>query len=145
MVLYVHVVVVVILDVLLGDVFELLWRKGSQQVPRFVQRVEDCSDVVRPLGDELIFEPLQKLQEKKIVLRKSLFSDDSLHSHGVLSHSVIEVELVGNLLVVGPGSLVSDGRLHETTETGQDVDWRVDVSIVELSIEVNLTLGDVAS
>ncbi len=117
MVLDVHVVVVVILDVLLRDVFELLRREGSQQVPGFIQRVEDCSDVVRSLGDELVFESLQKLQEEKIVLRKSLFSDDCLHCHGVLSHSVIEVKLVGNLLMVSPGSLVANGGLHETTET----------------------------
>jgi hypothetical protein len=38
---------------------------------------------------------------------------------------------------------LADGRLHETRERGKNVDWRVDTLVMELTVDENLTLGDV--
>lgn len=39
----------------------------------------------------------------------------------------------------------ADGRFHQTGERGQDVDWRVDTLVVQLTIDEDLSLRDVAS
>ena len=41
--------------------------------------------------------------------------------------------------------LLSNGRLHKTRERGQDVDRGVDLLVVELSIDEDLALCDIAS
>jgi hypothetical protein len=38
-----------------------------------------------------------------------------------------------------------DGLLHETREGGEDVDGRVDLLVVQLPVDEDLSLGDVAS
>ena len=40
---------------------------------------------------------------------------------------------------------LSNGRLHQSRQGRQHVDWRVDLSIVKLPIHINLPLSDVAS
>ena len=40
---------------------------------------------------------------------------------------------------------LADGGLHETGERGQDVDGRVDTLVVELTVDKDLALGNVAS
>ena len=39
----------------------------------------------------------------------------------------------------------SNGRLHQSRQRRQHVDWRVDLSIVKLPVHIDLSLGDVAS
>ena len=43
-----------------------------------------------------------------------------------------------------PGHSLPNGRLHQSGERGQNVDWGIDLSVVELTVDVDLTLGDVA-
>lgn len=42
-----------------------------------------------------------------------------------------------------PGKFFTDSALHETRQGGQDVYRRVDLSVVELSVDENLTLRDI--
>ena len=42
-------------------------------------------------------------------------------------------------------SIFLDGFLHETGKRGQDVDWWIDLFVVQLPIDENLSLCDVAS
>ena len=53
--------------------------------------------------------------------------------------------LVGNITVVLAGHAFTDRRLHETRQRGEHVDRGVDLTVVELAIDVDLTLSDVAS
>lgn len=39
---------------------------------------------------------------------------------------------------------LADGGLHETRERGEDVDGRVDALVVQLAVDEDLALGDVA-
>ena len=39
---------------------------------------------------------------------------------------------------------LADSALHESRQRRQHVDWRVDLTIVQLPIDVDLTLSDVA-
>lgn len=41
-------------------------------------------------------------------------------------------------------SVLFNGFLHETREGGEDVNRRVDLLVVELSVDEDLTFGDVA-
>ena len=43
------------------------------------------------------------------------------------------------------GELLADGTLHETRERGQDIDRRVYLPVVQLTIDEDLTLGDIPS
>ena len=54
-------------------------------------------------------------------------------------------QLVGHVSMVPACHAVTNGRLHQTGEGGQDVDGWVDLPVVQLSVHVDLSLGDVAS
>lgn len=41
------------------------------------------------------------------------------------------------------GELLSNGRLHKTRERGQDVDGRIDLLVVELTIDEDLTFRNI--
>ena len=58
----------------------------------------------------------------------------------LLSH-----QLVGHVGMVPACHAITNGRLHQTGEGGQDVDGRVNLPVVQLSVHVDLSLGDVAS
>jgi len=47
--------------------------------------------------------------------------------------------------VILSGKLLSDSRLHESGKRGQDVDGRVDLPVVELTIDEDLALCDITS
>ena len=42
-----------------------------------------------------------------------------------------------------PGHSLADGGLHQPGERGEDVDGRIDLSVVELPVHVYLALGNV--
>lgn len=42
--------------------------------------------------------------------------------------------------MVFTGELLTDGTLHESGERREDVDGRVDLSVVKLTVDENLTL-----
>lgn len=44
-----------------------------------------------------------------------------------------------------PGHSLADGRLHETRQRWQNVDWWVDLSVMQLTVYVYLSLGNVTS
>jgi len=45
--------------------------------------------------------------------------------------------------VILPGEFLSDGGLHKSGERGKNVDRRVDLSVVKLSVDEDLSLCDV--
>mmetsp|Transcript_12769 Transcript_12769/g.19325 ORF Transcript_12769/g.19325 Transcript_12769/m.19325 type:complete len:357 (-) Transcript_12769:206-1276(-) len=45
--------------------------------------------------------------------------------------------------VIVSGHALADGRFHKTRERREHIDWRVDLSVVDLTIDVNLSLCDV--
>lgn len=53
-------------------------------------------------------------------------------------------QLVGDVGVVLTCHALTDGRLHQTAERWQDVDRRVDLSVVKLSVYVDLPFCDVS-
>ncbi len=43
-----------------------------------------------------------------------------------------------------PSHALANGRLHQTRQGGEDVDGRIDLPVVQLTVNVDLALGDVA-
>jgi hypothetical protein len=52
--------------------------------------------------------------------------------------------LVGDVAVIFSRAALADRRLHETREGWQNVNWRIDTPVVELTVDEDLSLGDVA-
>lgn len=77
-----------------------------------------------------------------VFLSQSLLTDDGLHGGGVLGSGVVGVELVGNGGVIS--SVLLNSFLHETRKGRKHVDGRVDLLVVELSVDEDLSFGDVA-
>mmetsp|Transcript_14434 Transcript_14434/g.58454 ORF Transcript_14434/g.58454 Transcript_14434/m.58454 type:complete len:151 (-) Transcript_14434:1107-1559(-) len=86
---------------------------------------------------------VMELEVKHVFLGQSFFSDDCLHCNDVLANGVSSVELVGDVRVVFSCHPFADRRLHQTRQGRKDVDGRVDLSVMELSIEIDLALRDV--
>ena len=53
-------------------------------------------------------------------------------------------QLVGDIGVVSASHALSNGRLHQTRERGQHVDGREDLPVVQLPVNVDLTLCNIA-
>lgn len=131
------------LQVALADLLQMFLREESQKTPSQIKGLEDVSSIIRTLSEERAFELIQELKVESIVIRKGFFSHDGLHGHGVFSNGVESVELVGNFRVVHSGHAFSNGGLHQSRKRGKHVDGRVDLSVVELSVNKDLALCDV--
>lgn len=136
MVLYViGVVVIAFFEIILLNefrhyVFQFSRLECPQEVPTLVQALENSPHVIRSLGDEFSLEVLQKLQIKQVFCIQCLFSHHCLHRQGVLSHRIAEIELVRDLLMIFSRPSLSNGTLHQTTQTRKHVDWRINVFVV---------------
>jgi len=64
---------------------------------------------------------------------------------GVALADRVAYQLIGYISVILSGKLFSDSRLHESGKRGQDVDGRVDLPVVELTIDEDLSLCDITS
>jgi hypothetical protein len=61
MILDIHIIMVVLINELFAYVFKLFRGKYFQQIPGLVETVENRSNVIWSLSDELIFKSLEKL------------------------------------------------------------------------------------
>mmetsp|Transcript_7875 Transcript_7875/g.13507 ORF Transcript_7875/g.13507 Transcript_7875/m.13507 type:complete len:340 (-) Transcript_7875:546-1565(-) len=131
-------------DDLLGDALEHLTRERAQQRPAQVNRVKNRSVLVRPLSDELVLELVEELEVQLVLRRQRLLPHHRLHGRHILADGVVRVHLVGDIAVVFSSHAFTDGRLHQPRQGRQHVDRRVDLTIVQLALDVDLALGDVA-
>jgi hypothetical protein len=134
---------VVLVEHLGGDAVEELLGEDTEQGPGKVKRLEDGTGLVRALSNERTLEFLEELERKLVFRGQSLLTDDCLHSGGVTTNGVLCVQLVGHVAVILSCTALTDGRLHETREGGQHVDWRVDTLVVKLTIDEDLSLRNV--
>lgn len=79
-------------------------------------------------------------------------SHTAMHQHrsavmfvisGVISETTDQ--LVRYITVVLPGQFITDGTLHQTRQGRQHIDGWVDLPVVQLTVDEDLSLGDVAS
>ena len=71
-----------------------------------------------------------------------LLTNDGFHSCGILGSSIVSIELIGNWGMIL--SIFFNSLLHQTGERRKDIDWWVDLLIMELTINEDLTFCDVA-
>lgn len=77
-----------------------------------------------------------------IFLSERLLTDNSLHSSSILGGRIVGVQLVGDGSMIR--SVLLDGFLHQPGQRGKHVYWGVDLFVMELSVDEDLALGDVA-
>lgn len=142
-------------EVLVGSLVEhvsVLWidfvegfgPEEGEKLPSLVEGGEDGSVFVVTLLDELSFESVVELEVELVIWGQSFLTDDGLHGLSILTHGVERVHLVADGWVILSGHALTNSVLHQTGERWQDVDWWIDVSLVHLSIDVDLTLSDIA-
>ena len=78
-----------------------------------------------------------------ILLCQGLFTDDCLHSCCVLGGCVVGVELVGDWRMIL--SIFFDGLLHQSGKRREHVDWGVNLLVVKLPVDKDLSFGDITS
>jgi hypothetical protein len=122
---------------------QLFWI-NPKQTPRQVERLKDSPRFVGRLRDECLFKLLQELEGELVFGAEGFLTDDGLHGCCVTTNGVFGVQLIGYIAVVDAGTLCANGRLHETGQGGKYVDGWVDAFVVQLAIDENLALGDVA-
>mmetsp|Transcript_12047 Transcript_12047/g.33351 ORF Transcript_12047/g.33351 Transcript_12047/m.33351 type:complete len:393 (-) Transcript_12047:710-1888(-) len=122
----------------------LPWEQAKQR-PCQIQRVEDGPRFVGALRHELGLELLQELQVQQILVTQRLFSHNSLHGQHVLSDGIASIHLVRDGGMVVPRHAFANGTLHQTTEGGKHVDRWENLPVVQLSVNVDLSLRNVPS
>jgi len=130
---------------LLGDSVEKLLGVDPEQVPGLVEAIEDGALLVCALVDVRLLELLEELERKLVLVGQRLLTDDGLHGCGVATDGVLGVQLVGHVAVVLASVALANSGLHQTRERGKDVNWRVDTLVVKLTVNEDLTLGNVTS
>ena len=58
---------------------------------------------------------------------------------------MLPYQLIGDITVILPGEFLTDSTLHETRQRRQHVDGRVNLSVVELTVDKDLALRNVTS
>ena len=96
------------------------------------------------LTDKRILKVVSELEVELILGSKSFLSHDSLHGHHILTSSVVGVQLVGHGVVVVTSHSLTNSRLHQTGQRGQHVNGRIDTALVQSTIQIDLTLGNVS-
>lgn len=127
------------------DTLQHLLGEDTQQLPANVQGFKDGAFHVRALRDEGLLKLGQELQVEQVISCESLFTHHGLHGLQILGNGIASIQLVGHVGVVLAGHALADGRLHESGEGRQHVDGRVDLTVVQLTLNVDLSLSDVAS
>lgn len=130
---------------LVSDLRDLFFWEEGEQFPSLVQGVEDGPVLLEVLSDELGLELVVKLQVCLILGGQGVLTDDGLHSLRILALGVERVHLVGDLWMISSGETFTDSVLHQTRQRWQHVDWWVDTSSEHASVDVDLTLSDIAS
>jgi hypothetical protein len=115
----------------------------SEQRPGNIESLENGTTLVGGLLDELLLKLLNELEVEQIFIGEGFLSDDGLHSLYVLTDGVVGVQLVGDGSMVLAGHTLANSGLHETRQRGQYVDRRVDLSVVDLTIDVDLSLSNI--
>ncbi|KAF1747742.1 hypothetical protein GCK72_024208 [Caenorhabditis remanei] len=134
---------VVLLEGALRDTFKHFTWEDTEELPSDVKRFEDGTVLVVSCKSLLEFD--EEFKVEQIIRRQGFLSDDSLHGLYVLSDSVTSVELVRNIRMVFSCHALSNSGLHETGKRWEYVEWWVDKTIVELTIDVDLSLSNVSS
>mmetsp|Transcript_38125 Transcript_38125/g.96425 ORF Transcript_38125/g.96425 Transcript_38125/m.96425 type:complete len:371 (-) Transcript_38125:560-1672(-) len=127
-----------------GDAAQQLAGEDAQQGPRQVQGPKDGAVLVRALRHKLALKLVQELEVQQVLGRQRLLTHHGLHGGHVLANGVVGVHLVGHLRVVLARHALADGRLHQAGQGGQHVDGGVDLAVVQLAVNVDLALRDVA-
>ena len=58
---------------------------------------------------------------------------------------MIRYQLIGYITVILSCHAFTDSRLHKTGKRWQDINWWVNLTVVKLTINENLTFGNVTS
>jgi len=133
-----------LISVLWIDFVERFGPEEGKKLPSLVEGGEDGSVFVVTLLDELNLESVVELKIELVIWGQSFFTDDGLHGLSILTHGVERVHLVANGWVIFSGHSFTNSVLHQTGERWQDVNWWIDISLVHLSIDVDLTLSDIS-
>lgn len=147
----------------------LLWQH-SHQGPGNIERIVNRSVFVCALVDKPLLESLEELQAKLVLRRQGILTNNGLHRSAISAGSVESVQGVGHIAVVLACHALSNGRFHQTdgemrsqhlrkspirnelrerdnapTQRTKHLNGRVDLAVVELSVNVDLSFGNVAS
>ena len=117
--------------------------RRAKEVPRNGKRGLN-GPVVVALRDELLLEPVGKLQVLLVQFRQGFLPDNRNEPAEVAAVRVTGIELVGHTPVVLPGLPRPDPEVHEPGEAGQGIHRRVGTPAEEVAGEHDLPLGDVA-
>src|SRR6266487_4062251 len=134
----------VLLERLSVDLREPGLVQRRQELPAYLEGVDDAPVLLGTLADELLLEPIRELEHLPISVGEGLLPDDRHEAPHVLALRVCGVQLVRDLLVVLPRPVLADPGVHEPREGRQRVDRRVDALAVQLPVHGDLALGDVA-
>ncbi len=126
------------------DTLQHLLGEDSKQLPANVERLENSAILITSLSDEVLLKLGQELQIQEIIWGQGLLSHDSLHGLDILTNSITSIKLVGDIGVILASHSLTNGRLHKTGKRGEHIDGRVDLPVVNLTINKDLALCDVA-
>jgi hypothetical protein len=63
---------------------------------------------------------------------------------GIFTLSVESIHLVGDIWVINSCHASTNSTLHQSGQRWQHIDWRIDTSLIHVSVDVDLTFCDIA-
>ena len=133
-----------LLDDLVVQAVQLLPRQDGQQLPAQVQALVDGAVLARALVQKPLLKLLAELQVLFVGGGELLLADDAGKAARVADLGVAGEQLVVQVRVVGAGVALADAVFHQTGQAGQHVDGRIDAGLVQIPVQHDLHLGDLA-
>jgi hypothetical protein len=84
-----------------------------------------------------------ELKVELILVSKGFLTDDSLHGLSIFTLSVESIHLVGDIWVINSGHAGTNSTLHQSGQRWQHIDWRIDTSLMHVSVDIDLTFCDI--
>jgi hypothetical protein len=84
-----------------------------------------------------------ELKVELILVSKGFLTDDSLHGLGIFTLSVECIHLVGDIWVINSCHASTNSTLHQSGQRWQHIDWRIDTSLMHVSVDIDLTFCDI--
>ena len=114
-----------------------------KQFPCQVKWIIKSSWLVLSLWDELFLESFQELQVSMIFFSKSFLTNNGLHGSSIFSSSIVSIQLIRNWWMIL--SIFFNSFFHQSGQWWQNVDWWIDLLVMQLSINKDLSFSNVTS
>ena len=119
-------------------------RQQAEQLPGALQRLFNRAPLVAALSHKIRLEGIAEAEVPLIAIGQFLSTHDRGQRADIAHAGVARIELIGQVGMILTRPLATNRVFHDTRKRGQRIDRGIDPLLIQLTVEHDLPLGDVA-